>query len=129
MICKTRAPARGRSARTSFDDPEVDDEQRKDAAWALAERRFDRDPEGWEPPERLAPGRVDRSAALITTAALSVLVVIGGIFALNRAWDARDNNPGIVRMVGPRGTTRATRRSRIPTRPVSTRPRKSSSGS
>jgi hypothetical protein len=81
---------------TSFDDPEVDDEQRKDAAWALAERRFDRDPEGWEPPERLAPERVGRSAAFITTAALSTLVVIGGIFALNRAWDARDNNPGIV---------------------------------
>ena len=57
--CRTRAPKRGPSSRRA-DDPDIDPEVRKEAAWALAERRFDADPAGWEPPERLAPERVGR---------------------------------------------------------------------
>src|SRR5262249_27226340 len=81
---------------TSFEDPEIDEAQRKDAAWALAERRFDRDPDGWEPPANLSPTRVSSTARTITTIALAALTAIGGIFALNRAWDARDNNSGQI---------------------------------
>jgi hypothetical protein len=76
---------------TNFNDPTVNEEQRKDAAWALAERRFDANPAGWEPPAQLAPERVKLTAKKITTIALSVLVVIGGIWGLSAGWDARDN--------------------------------------
>jgi hypothetical protein len=44
----------------------------------------------------LSPVRVGNTAKLITTIVLAVVVGVGGIFALNRAWDARDNNPGQV---------------------------------
>jgi hypothetical protein len=87
--------ARNRAWAEIATSDDADPDAKKDAVWALAERRFEKDPEGWEPPERLSRATIDRQARLVGSIALAVLVGISGIFALNRAWDARDNNPSI----------------------------------
>jgi hypothetical protein len=81
---------------TSDDDPTVDAGARKEAVWALADRRFDHDPVGWAPPERLAPATIARQAKTVGAVALAVVTGVAGIFALHRAWDARNGNPAIA---------------------------------
>ena len=81
---------------TADDDAGVDPAVRKSAAWALADRRFDVDPAGWQPPDRLAPERTKRRAKLIGSIALAAAVGVTGIIALNRAWTARNGNPAIA---------------------------------
>jgi len=81
---------------TSEDDPTVDPEARKEAAWVLAERRFDHDPAGWTPPERFAPGTIKRQARKVSAVALAIITAGVGIFALQRAWNARNGNPAIA---------------------------------
>ncbi|HWS47905.1 MAG TPA: hypothetical protein VN636_18730 [Acidimicrobiia bacterium] len=98
-------------------DPEADvsPEARNAAAWALAERRFDQGPEGWEPPADLAPdliekrsrriGRVTMTAAVVLIAFLPPAIKIGGhglkmpgvlTGAIARGWEARNHNPAIA---------------------------------
>ena len=115
-ICRTRAPARGPRSRPPTTTTTVDPEARKDAAWALAERRFDRGPDGWEPPERLSDDVVGGTARRIGAIALAVVVVFGGVFALDRGFDAtgqqpRDRDPrlGGVELLGLREQGRRTR--------------------
>jgi hypothetical protein len=90
------ARARAWAELATSEDPDVDPDVRKDAAWALAERRFDANPTDWEPPERLRPEAVRAIARRITTYVLAGVVAVAGLFALHRGWDARDNNPGIA---------------------------------
>ena len=90
------ARARAWAEIATSESADADPELKKDAAWALAERRFNEDPEGWRPPERLAEGEIERRAQRVGAIALAVLVVIGGFFTLNRAWDARNGNPAIA---------------------------------
>jgi hypothetical protein len=81
---------------TSDDDPTIDPAARKEAAWALAERRFDSDPAGWEPPERLSPAKIRERSRFVGAVALAVIVGIVGVVALQRAWGARNGNPAIA---------------------------------
>jgi hypothetical protein len=81
---------------TAEDDETIDPAVRKDAAWALAERRFDADPAGWEPPWHLSPENTKRRAKLIGSITLTLLVAITGVIGLNRGWDARNGNPAIA---------------------------------
>ena len=81
---------------TADEDAGVDPELRKDAAWALAERRFDRDPDGWEPPERLSDAVVGKAGRRIGAAALAVCVAVGGAYALHQGFVATDHNPSIA---------------------------------
>jgi hypothetical protein len=91
-----RARAWAEVATAPADDTTVSEETRKDAAWALAERRFDRGPDGWEPPARLSAENIARRGRMIGAGALAVLLALSGMFLVTRAWDARDNNPGIA---------------------------------
>ena len=50
--CRTRAPARGPRSRPPTTTPTSIPRLRKEAAWALAERKLRPRPVGWEPPER-----------------------------------------------------------------------------
>jgi hypothetical protein len=81
---------------TADDDAALDPAVRKSAAWALAERRFDVDPLGWQPPPHLAPERTKQRAKLIGSIALATVVGVTGIVALNRGWAARNGNPAIA---------------------------------
>lgn len=90
-----RARAWAEVATASPDDPTYSEETRKDAAWALAERRFDRAPEGWVPPARLDQAAIERRGRMIGSAALAGLLALSGLFVVVRAWDARNNNSGI----------------------------------
>jgi hypothetical protein len=90
------ARARAWAELATDDDPSVDPELKKQAAWVLAERRFDSDPEGWEPPERLQAGATRRRKNFVKSVALAAVIVIVGCIALNRAWDARNGNPAIA---------------------------------
>jgi hypothetical protein len=73
-----------------------DADVKKDAAWALAERRFDQNPSGWQPPEHLAPAAIKKRSRKFGAFAMALFVVIAGVFALNRAWNARNGNPSIA---------------------------------
>ncbi len=81
---------------TSPDDETSDHELRNEAAWVLAERKFDHGPWEWEPPERLSPASVERGKRRVGAVAVAVVVIAAGVFALNRGFDARDNNPSIA---------------------------------
>jgi hypothetical protein len=81
---------------TADDDAGVDPALRKEAAWALAERRFTRGPDGWEPPERLSDAVVGKSVRMLGAIALAVVVVAGTAFALNQGSEAAGNNAGIA---------------------------------
>ena len=90
------ARARAWAEIATSDDDTVDPEARKAAAWALAERRFDRGPEGWEPPERLSPAVVNDARRRFATVVLAVVVALGGVFALERGFRATGHNPAIA---------------------------------
>jgi len=90
------ARARAWARVATADDPSIDEATKKEAVWVLAERRFDREPEGWEPPPELKPASIAARGKVIGSIALAVALVIGGFIAINRGWDARDNNPGIA---------------------------------
>ena len=95
--CRTRAPRAWAEIATADDDDAVDPEIRKDAAWALAERRFDRGPGGMAAARApLAPGANKRRKSSCGSIALAAVVVLAGIVALNRGWDARNGNPRIA---------------------------------
>jgi hypothetical protein len=81
---------------TADDGAGIDPDVRKDAVWALAERRFYADPPGWAPPFHLAPATTARQARQVGALVLALAVTVTGIIAMRRAWDARDNNPGIA---------------------------------
>ncbi len=81
---------------TADDDSGIDPEARKDAAWALADRRFDRGPEGWEPPARLSPRVVDARRRRLGTLVLAFVVAMGGVFALERGFRATGHNSAIA---------------------------------
>jgi hypothetical protein len=90
------ARARAWAEIATADDEAIDPETRKEAAWALADRRFDRGPEGWEPPARLSSRVVGKSARRVGSVALAVVVVFGGIFALHQGFEATGHNPSIA---------------------------------
>jgi hypothetical protein len=90
------ARARAWAELATADEAAVDPEVRKEAAWALAGRRFDTDPAGWEPPADLAPAAVEARSRRIGAIALAVFVAFAGVVALNRAWVARGGNPKIA---------------------------------
>jgi hypothetical protein len=77
-------------------DDEVDATQRAEAIEVLASRRFDTSPPGWEPPERLHAETLEKRSRVIATVSLTVVVALVGVFALNRAWNARNGNPAIA---------------------------------
>src|SRR5207245_5578170 len=81
---------------TSDDDAATGAEVRKKAAWALADHRFDRGPDGWEPPEGLSDAVVGRARRRLGAIALAVVGVVGGAFALNRGFGAADHNAAIA---------------------------------
>jgi len=77
-------------------DGTVDEAVRRDAVRAIAARDFDSDPPGWTPPDRLAPARTARDARRLVSAAMSAMLLLGGGFALVRAWEARNGNPEVA---------------------------------
>ena len=91
-----RARAWANIATADDDDESIDAEARKDAAWVLADRRFDRGPDGWEPPEELSEAVVGGMGRRIGAIAIAVVVVFGGIFALYRGNNATNNNSAIA---------------------------------
>ncbi len=91
-----RAHAWAEIATAADDDVTVDAQARNDAAWALADRKFDHGPEGWEPPEQLSDEVIGKRKRRIGAIALAVVVAFGGVFAMNRGFDARDNNSAIA---------------------------------
>ena len=78
---------------TARAEADPDDEE---AAGVVARRAFDWNPPGWEPPVELTRRGVDRRAKAVGALALAILVVASGVFAINRAWGARDDNPNIA---------------------------------
>jgi hypothetical protein len=74
----------------------IDPELRKEAAWALADRRFDRGPDGWNPPARLSDRAIARSGGRYGAIGLAVVVAFAGIYAMHQGYEARDNNPDIA---------------------------------
>ncbi len=78
------------------DDEAVDQHARDAAAWALADRKFEHGPEGWEPPDRLSDAAVSNGKRRVGAIALAVVVAFGGVLAMNRGFDARDNNSAIA---------------------------------
>jgi hypothetical protein len=81
---------------TADDDPTVDPVLRKDAAWALAERRFDKDPQGWSPPVHLSPSNIEYHTRFVGTVALAIIVGLSGLLVLRQGWNARNGNPSIA---------------------------------
>ena len=90
-----RAQAWAAIATAGESDASVTPEMRRDAAWVLAERRFDRAPPGWSPPSQLASRRVRSRARLAGTIVMTVLIAIGAVYAIHRGWDAKDDNSAI----------------------------------
>jgi len=91
-----RARAWAEIATADDDDNAVDPAARKEAAWALAERRFDRGPTGWAPPVRLSDAVVGRTVRRISAVALAAVVVGGTLFAFNQGSEAAGNNASIA---------------------------------
>ena len=75
--------------------PDVDPLLHAEALDVVAAQRWDRDPPNWEAPSRLDEHNTKRRASFVSAVALACVVAIAGAFALNNAWDARDNNSGI----------------------------------
>ncbi len=71
-------------------------EIRNEAVWALADRHFDRGPEGWEPPERFSEVEVTRIRRRLGAITLAVVMGFAGAFALHRGFNATDHNPAIA---------------------------------
>ncbi|HEY5172236.1 MAG TPA: hypothetical protein VIK54_10970, partial [Acidimicrobiia bacterium] len=78
------------------DDAAVEPEARKLAARALADRRFDRGPEGWEPPEQLSDIVVTKVRRRLGAIVLAVVVALGGTFALYQGNEAAGHNSAIA---------------------------------
>lgn len=76
--------------------PDVPPELRERAAAVVESRAWADDPPGWEPPAELRPERTAARARTVSSVALACLLALAGIFGLERAWDARDNNPSIA---------------------------------
>ncbi len=90
-----------------------DADVKKDAAWALAERRFDQNPEGWEPPEHLSPDAIKKRARRFGTYVMAFFVIVARHLRVEpRVGRARTATPRSRSRAGPHGTTPATRRSR-----------------
>jgi hypothetical protein len=92
--------ARARGWAELATDDNADEQTRKDAAWALAERRFAANPPGWEPPANLTREAIRERGTKVGVIALTVIVGLTGLYALNRGWEARNGgskkNPPIV---------------------------------
>ena len=91
-----RARAWAEIATADDADEAADPEARKLAAWALAERRFDRGPEGWEPPEQLSDVVVTKSRRRLGAIVIAVVVALGGSFALYQGNEAAGHNSAIA---------------------------------
>jgi hypothetical protein len=74
---------------------EVTQEQRDEAVAMLSNRRFDTGPEGWEPPEQLRGTDLAASSRRAGAIALAIITAAAAAIGINRAWDARDNNPSV----------------------------------
>src|SRR5262249_31060203 len=68
--------ARAWAAIALDDRSDVSPELRRQAVAALADRHFDADPPGWEPPDHLEPSVLARRARALGTITLAVLVGI-----------------------------------------------------
>ena len=88
----TRAPRRGSSSRPRR-TPRVADAEANEV---VAARDWRRAPPGWEPPAALRRERVEPSARRVSAIAMAVLVGVIGIWSVNRAWEARNDNPNIA---------------------------------
>jgi hypothetical protein len=74
---------------------DVDPLLHAEALDVVAQQRWDRDPPNWQTPERLDETHTKRRAGLVSAIVVAVVVALSGAYALNTAWDARDNNSGI----------------------------------
>jgi hypothetical protein len=77
------------------DRDDVPPELKRRAVAVLADRHFDADPPGWEPPHHLESGVLARRTRAIGTITLAVLVGVACVFGMRFAWTARNGNPGI----------------------------------
>ncbi|GIU86883.1 MAG: hypothetical protein KatS3mg009_1398 [Acidimicrobiia bacterium] len=75
---------------------DVPAEVREHAVAVVESRAWDEEPPGWEPPPELAAERTAERARTVSAAAMACLLAVAGLIGLERAWDARDNNPGIA---------------------------------
>src|SRR5262249_14911187 len=80
----------------ALDDKEsVSPELRRQAVAVLADRQFEADPPGWEPPPHLESAVLKRRARAIGSITLASLVLGACIFSMRFAWTARNGNPSI----------------------------------
>jgi hypothetical protein len=71
-------------------------EHAEEATEVVAQRAWDRTPPGWEPPPELRAESVRRRARQAAGIAMAVMVAGLGVLSVNRAWEARDDNPKIA---------------------------------
>ena len=90
------ARARAWAEIATADESTVAPELRKEAAWVLAERRFDHDPEGWQAPPELDTDAVRGHARRISAITLAVALMFGSAFAIHRGFEATDDNPAVL---------------------------------
>jgi hypothetical protein len=69
---------------------------REEAEEVVAARDWDRVPPDWETPASLRSDRIEQRARRIGVLVTAVLVLVVGVWAINRAWEARDDNPQIA---------------------------------
>jgi hypothetical protein len=69
---------------------------REEAEDVVATRDWSRVPPNWQPPADLRAQSIDRRARRLSALVLAVLVLLTGVWAINRAWGARDDNPKIA---------------------------------
>jgi hypothetical protein len=69
---------------------------REEAVEVVAKRDWERTPPGWNPPVALRSERIERRARMISALVMAVLVLATGAWAINRSWEARDDNPKIA---------------------------------
>jgi hypothetical protein len=62
----------------------------------VATRDWDKTPPGWDAPAALQHDQVERRARRVSVVVMAVLVTITGVWTINRAWGARDDNPQIA---------------------------------
>jgi hypothetical protein len=77
------------------DRDDVSPELRRRAVAVLADRHFDEDPPGWEPPRHLDADVLARRTRAIGGITLAVLVGVACVFGMRFAWTARNGNPSI----------------------------------
>jgi hypothetical protein len=85
--------ARGNAWITLANEPGV---HREEAQEVVAARDWSRVPPNWHPPPDLRPEGIERRARRLSALVLAVLVLLTGVWAINRAWGARDDNPKIA---------------------------------